>query len=962
MKSIFTIAGILLMTVGGVYGEGSQELDGVKVLQSDERGLEIEVMRSGKRGFFVGIPPEGSIGIQPLDSYGEEIRIAYTGFIRDQRVAKIEILPKQAGSRQKIRFRLTLKGEGAIPHSALRTPPPEDPFERILSRILINYPQARQWRKKTAQEGSKKDAGILGGSLPRYRIIVNSDGIYRIPYEDLVKAGMNVAGVDPRTFRLENKGREVPIYLVGEEDGTFDEEDYFEFYGEFNRGKETYFDLYSFENVYWLSWGGGLGVRLVEEDGGLTETDPSQYLEPTSFEHLIHFETDQLYMELTRPTIDTSDMWFWQLLRASGQGVTPFAFLFPSPDPFSQTPVSFKMFLHGVTYDSDPFSLDHHLLAYLNGFLIGDTRWNGQSPHLFFGSGPRNNTLLDGENLITLVLPDSAVGDNQLLNWMEFTYQRLYKAREDSVTFSTPKDSGMGLYQFRIQGFTSPEIEIYKKGISKIVNFLVEPVASGFDTTYDAVFQDDVFSEGVKYVALTPSRKKKPLRIVGDTPSDLRSTTNGADLVVITHEKFVGALQDYVNWREGQGVGVSLVTTQDIYDEFNSGIFSPKAIKKFLIYAYENWNPKPYYVLLVGDGTWDYRNITGQGGNLVPSLLQWHGDFGWVSVDNAFAAVSGEDYLPDLFVGRLPVREVGELDAVLAKIMGYETNPTLGDWRRNFIFATGSGNRKGIAFRTIFEDSVIARFLPPWTFPTRIYADPGDPFFGDRDSLIDAINDGASIVGYFGHGGGSVWSHPYLLRNDDLYLLTNRDRLPFVASFTCFTAIFDDPNPSYESLGEGLLKLPERGAIAVWGSAGGSFFDNGLWITQSFMRVLFEADSAIRFGDLVVGTKLNYAGSVVQTQEKTVVEVYTLLGDPLVLLGLPSPQPVPHDGPHLLGQGGPGLVDTLPRTDGTDELLVEGQSLLLQGFLPLSCGYPWKNGQDAQRKKQDNPNEEDPPP
>ncbi len=147
MKSIFTIAGILLMTVGGVYGEGSQELDGVKVLQSDERGLEIEVMRSGKRGFFVGIPPEGSIGIQPLDSYGEEIRIAYTGFIRDQRVAKIEIgKPVAEGSSRlitptasgKTRFRIQFTtpetgGSNMFPTATATATVLTDPFERILS-------------------------------------------------------------------------------------------------------------------------------------------------------------------------------------------------------------------------------------------------------------------------------------------------------------------------------------------------------------------------------------------------------------------------------------------------------------------------------------------------------------------------------------------------------------------------------------------------------------------------------------------------------------------------------------------------------------------------------------------------------------------------------------------------------------------------------------------------------------
>jgi hypothetical protein len=876
--------------------------EAVRILQSDARGIVVEVDGDKRRAFFVGIPPEVSVQIVPVEMYGAEVRVSYTGYIRDQRIAKIEIVKPVArigqaygsGSRQattpsgKYRFRILFKGSGVIPHSALRTPNSEDPFEKILSHTLINYPQSVKWRKRKTP--SVPDTRTLGNGLPRYRIEINSDGIFTVTYDDLREAGISLIGIDPRTFRLENKDREVPIYISGEEDGSFDAEDYFEFFGEFNRGEKTYFNLFTLENVYWFSWGGGLGIRLAEEDGGLSEPDSSQFVEPSSFEQLLHFEVDQVIAGLSQPTADTTDPWFWKMLTTSGQGVTQFDLSIPSPDLNSDIPILFKMMLHGITYDSDSLSNDHQLLSYINGTLFGDTQWDGQSPHFFEGSGPPNNVLRNGVNDLTMVL-DSEDNDAFLFNWIEFEYERLYKAFKDSISFSIPRNGGRGLYQFRVKGFTSPEIEIYKMGVSKMVNFLVEPRVSGLDTTYDAVFQDEIFSDSVQYIALSPSNRKRPLRIIQDLPSSLKSPSNGADLLVITHEKFLNTLQGYVNWREGQGARVEVVTTQDIYDEFNFGIFSAKAIKEFLVYAFENWNPSPLYVLLVGDGTWDYRNIRGHGGNYVPSLLQWLGDFGLVSVDNEYARVSGEDFLPDLFIGRIPVREIGELNGVLQKIMRYESNPTLGDWRRDFIFAAGSGARRNISFREIFEDSVIARVLPPHPLPVRVYADPDfninpDPFFGTKTKLINEINGGAAFVGYFGHGGGAVWSHPDLLKNDDLPLLTNRDHLPFVASFTCFTAIFDDP--VYQSLGEGLLLTPEVGAIGVWGSSGGSFFNNGLWITQSFFETLFDADSTITLGELIVGAKIDYAGKVTKTEVNTVLSVYTLLGDPFVPFGVPD--------------------------------------------------------------------------
>jgi hypothetical protein len=905
----------LLLTVPVVNGEVSsrkvmpvfsnRESDGdaIRVLHSDVRGIEVEVDVDKRKAFFVGIPPDVSIQIEPLQIYGGEVRISYTGYIRDQRVAKIVINTPVAGSRSssriktetaagKYRFRILFRsGSSSLfptATAAATATVPTNPFEKILSRTIINYPQSVKWRKRKTP--SIPDTRILASPFPRYRIEVDSDGIFTVTHDDLINAGISLTGIDPRTFRLENKGREVPVYISGEEDGSFDEEDYFEFFGEFNRGEKTYFNLFALENIYWFSWGGGLGIRLAEEDGGLSEPDPSQFVEPSSFEQVLHFEADQIIVGLTQPTVDTTDPWFWKMLTTSGQGVTQFGLSIPTPDQNSDNPIKFKMMLHGVTYDSDPGTKDHSLLAYLNGTLFGDTQWDGQSPHLFEGSGPPNNTLLNGENDLTMVL-NSEENDAFLFNWVEFEYERLYEAFKDSISFTIPRSGGRGLYQFRIKGFTTSEIEIYKSGVSKIVNFLIEPRVLGLDTTYDAVFQDEIFSDSIQYIALSPSNRMRPLRIVQDMPSSIQSPSNGTELLVITHEKFLNTLQGYVNWREGQGVSMDVVTTQDIYDEFNFGIFSPNAIKEFLLYTYENWNPSPLYVLLVGDGTWDYRNIRGQGGNLLPSLLQWESDFGWVSVDNEYATVSGEDFLPDLFIGRIPAREIGELNGVLQKIMGYESNPDLGDWRRNFIFAAGSGARKNISFREIFEDSVIATSLPPFPLPVRVYADRDqninpDPFFGRRTKLINEINGGAAFVGYFGHGGGAVWSHPNLLTNNDLHLLTNRDRLPFIASFTCFTAIFDDP--VYQSLGEGLLLTPEVGAIGVWGSTSGSFFNNGLWISQAFFETLFDADSTITLGELVVGAKISYAGKVTQAVENTVLRVYTLLGDPYVLFGIPD--------------------------------------------------------------------------
>jgi hypothetical protein len=52
-----------------------------------------------------------------------------------------------------------------------------------------------------------------------------------------------------------------------------------------------------------------------------------------------------------------------------------------------------------------------------------------------------------------------------------------------------------------------------------------------------------------------------------------------------------------------------IFTTEQIYNEFSGGILDATAIRDFLKYAYENWNQKPVYVLLLGDGHFDYKQL-----------------------------------------------------------------------------------------------------------------------------------------------------------------------------------------------------------------------------------------------------------------------------------------------------------------------------------------------------------------
>ncbi|MCK5328887.1 MAG: hypothetical protein KAR36_09800, partial [Candidatus Latescibacteria bacterium] len=364
-------------------------------------------------------------------------------------------------------------------------------------------------------------------------------------------------------------------------------------------------------------------------------------------------------------------------------------------------------------------SPDHHALIYLNDILVGDQTWDDQalvksvsdmeSPFRLSSA-----KLVDGENRLGVVLPgdelSAGAGDAVYLNWFEVEYPRLYWAENDYIEFTKPKTEPNGLYHFVIGGFTSPNIEVYKKGISKITGTAIQFVEgkqqkSGY---YQISFQDEIYQEHTEYIALASDRKKAPLSISMDTPSHWRSPEWGADYLLITHEHFYETSERLARFRRSQGLQVEQVDVQDLYDEFNHGIISPEAIRRFLQYAYAHWDPAPTYAVLIGDGTWDYKNSIHRGHNFIPVPMVQTYKWGSAATDHIYALVSGDDLLPDLLVGRLPVSTNTELEPILDKIIQYESQPQMGRWRGKALFIGGAGSQ----FRDQCE-GLISDFVPP---------------------------------------------------------------------------------------------------------------------------------------------------------------------------------------------------------------------------------------------------------
>ncbi len=188
--------------------------------------------------------------------------------------------------------------------------------------------------------------------------------------------------------------------------------------------------------------------------------------------------------------------------------------------------------------------------------------------------------------------------------------------------------------------------------------------------------------------------------------------------------------------------------------------------------AYLTWNPRPLYVLLVGDGTSDpkrYQFFSLE--TVLPPFLAdvdpWAGE---TAADNRFVTVDGGDNLPDMLIGRLPVNTLSELQTVVGKIVTYETSPPAGTWNQTMVFVADDANSGGNF--PVLTKSVVETYLPPGFIAEQLLYIPSTISAGEiRDQLLETWQAGPGLVMYTGHSSILQWAVEKFIHYDDVVQL-----------------------------------------------------------------------------------------------------------------------------------------------------------------------------------------------
>ncbi len=707
------------------------------------------------------------------------------------------------------------------------------------------------------------------GSL---RLTIDHTGLYQLTGSDLQAAGWDIGTINPARVQLWHGDQQIAIWGMNQQDGRLDAGDAFRFYAHPQPSR------YQAADVYWLVVGDKNGLRM-----GTRDVEPNEGTTVDSARQTFTWEEKKIY-DSQWPGPD-GDHWFAVDLRSLEFPPYPAqTFTFNLPDLAAwKHRQTLEVWFTGYT-DSP-----HDLQVTLNGYDLEDESWTGQQDAHFSVALPANTLHREG-NVLRLRSADRGnPPDGVYFDRFSVGYRAVLQAHKNRLTWQ----SNAGKRYFQIHGVSAPVClwDVTSPEASQLL------LHGYWDAKVKQFRFTDETMQATIYELWPCSEYQKPLSVVLDTPSHLAEASNQADYLMIAPRRFWSTLLPLWQWRSACGLRVQMVDLQDVYDEFSFGRVDPQALRFFLATAYHLWQaPVLQYALLVGDGSYDYRDYYGwHPSNILPPYLAdvdpWLGE---TASDNQLAAVSGDDNLPDFFLGRLPVANESELHTVVAKIIRYEANPDPAWWQRritfvadNFRDAAGNEDRAG---DFVAHVELSAGEQIPLAFAVqRLYYDPWPPTSSlpghvanvdrFREDVHGVWNQGSFIINYVGHSSYWQWMEENAFHLNDIPALHNGDRLPFLLAMTCFTGFFQ--HPEHPAIDGALLTHQGGGTVGSWSSTGLALASGHRFLQQGFYQALFN-EGTRTIGPLTLAGELNLLSKT--DQYSFLIDTYLVLGDPALQL------------------------------------------------------------------------------
>jgi hypothetical protein len=657
-----------------------------------------------------------------------------------------------------------------------------------------------------------------------WKVPVTADGLYKITHTDLATGGFPVSSVNPQLIHIYGRGKEIPLRIQGETDGTFDSADYIEFLGQRNDGwldslvyddpqhlANPGYSLFNDTAWYFITTSPQAGLRMSFSNNTDFETYPEldycTYRTEQEF-HAEYLIGSQDANGISLPFYEAAEGWFdIRFPKGSSHETllnTPFALNATDIPPAKVRSISASASL-AVGFPN------HHLQVgwgdQLN--IVYDTTYYGyQLNNLSFAIPAADISATT--RIVHRSIDDLGVASD----WHAVSYVSVDYSR--SLTFPTT-----GFYNFRIQGNVNSNFvhlaldsplgsRLFARYTDQVVEIALTDI-NGIQ--HGLVPMNNSASIELVLTSMPPSGLS-PVPVTQSgffTPYFQNNLTNG--FVIITHPLLLPASQNYGAWRNGGQTSSLVANVEELYMQYAYGIEKhPLAIRRFCNHLISSWNDPPKHLFLIGKSIHDagVNGVSGSrnnpdkyGRNLVPT-------WGYPGSDAVFTAgLAGTVHQQAIPTGRLAANNGIQVLEYLNKVIEHETQPPA-MWQKNIMhFGGGTIDFEQNMFRTYLNGyKAIAQDTSIGAHVYSFFKNTSDPIqMNVSDSIQLLINEGTSIMTFFGHASSTGFDQNI----DSPQSYSNQGKYPLLIGNSCYTGNIH--LGSSESASEMFVLVPNRGMI-----------------------------------------------------------------------------------------------------------------------------------------------------
>lgn len=728
-----------------------------------------------------------------------------------------------------------------------------------------------------------------------YKMSISSTGMYKLTYSDLSSMGVDVANINPKNIRLFHNGGgvlpkinkdyypddlyEIPIYVSGEEDGVFNQNDYILFYArgpvvwKYDKSRRFYNHVknpYTDDTYVFMTIGDVEGRRIQFED----VPNVASTVRVNDF-------IDYKVKDVDETNINNMGCtWFFDKFDITMQRDYEFGF-----DNLNKSR-EVKMRVSMASKNNSTASMT---LKYNNKTLYTKSFQN--STTYVYASW---DTLC----LAKFTATGSPIKINATYNrtatssvaWMDFISVNAWcnlMMSGDVMYFRNPEcDATTNVYEYRLQN-ASNAIKVWN--VTDPINpTMLNTTLSSSTLTFNVY--GDVDNQ---FVAFNGNSLNKPT-FVGVVANQNLHAKKDIDYLIITNPKFQSQaerLRDIHSQLDD--LVIDIVQPQYIYNEFSCGAQDIAGIRNFIRMLYQNSSAehKLKYVLLFGDASYNYKDPevclipTWESINSCVITSSVVTDDFFVCLDDNDGRMEDSNSIIDVAIGRMPVTTTDQANDVLDKIEAYIAKDTksMGNWRKVITLICDDESTDFIRNSEKIADSVA--FWGGDVIVDKIYLDAFNQVAtssGQRcpeinEAITNRIEKGTLVVNYNGHGGEIGWGDERILTLDDINSWDNIPMFPLFVTATCEFSRYDDHTRT--SAGEIVFTNKRGGAIAMITTAR-TTQGSGPILNRTYRRMFRMKDGEYpTMGEIFYSSK--------QSKDNN-TKVFVLFGDPALRLAYPK--------------------------------------------------------------------------